>query len=66
MMLRSGMTRQYTEKADNEVANDDCYHALPDIEPQCYDGGTSCPAADVERTCDDPECYKVPWAISPA
>lgn len=54
------------QETDEYVSNDDRQHRLPDIEPQGDQRGPGGPAADVERTGDDPESHKLPGTVCPS
>ncbi|KAF5674691.1 oxidoreductase [Fusarium denticulatum] len=55
--------REHADDADENVADDDGEHGLPDVEPESDDRGAGHPATDVKGASDDPEAHELPGTI---
>lgn len=55
--------RKHADDADEDVADDNGEHGLPDVEPESDDRGAGHPPADVEGAGDDPEAHELPGTV---
>jgi hypothetical protein len=64
--LCAGSSAENAKDTDEDISNDDCEHALPDIETEGNQRGTCRPATNVEASSYDPEPDELQRAVGSA